>query len=124
MTEEFAVDYAEHLRTGKVWLEIIPDHLKWSFIATQQKVDLFLENTLGKQFDEGKRARVKSFIFRDTKSFEELVRKLWLAKLYFSECWSYLDGDDCKLFLVDDVIRDFSPVKGGWCPFCKNEVKQ
>ena len=122
---EFAKDYAEHVATGKVCLEFIPDHLKHSFIEIQKEVDRYLNKTLGGMFDDEKRVGIKKFIFRDTESFESLIRKLWLAKLYYPDYWSYLEaGDDLRMFLVDDMIRKYNPLRSGFCPFCKQEVKK
>jgi hypothetical protein len=126
--EELAKSYGEHLETGKLFLDIIPDHLKWSYMVVWRMVDETLKRNidLGKDTvfnaETRKYARMMRMIF-DVNDYPELIRNVYHAQLcYPEELGPTIDKDKGLVWLsLPQIINKSSPFRSTHCPVCRRE---
>jgi len=133
---KYAENYSEHKQTGRLYLEIIPDHLKWSFIGIYGVVVAQLsnvrnpdesidDNVFSRAYCADIKHKILKYIFEDTTDYPLLCNRLYSAKFIWPD---YLGGTvidgNLEVFSVYDVVMKYSPVNSDYCPFCRQERKE
>ena len=126
----YARDYGEQIRTGKLCLELIPDHYKWSFMRVWERIDhilrinLDLDNPDIFQTNQQRYAKIMRMIF-ETDSYDQLIRNVYHAKLLYQDELGpvILKGYGLDWLSLPNLVKETSPFNGNYCPCCKQRLR-
>ena len=128
---KYAKSYAEHVRTGKLFLEPIPDQVKWSFMKVWDAVDEQLRNNLDLDNDDefntqhNKYAKIMRIIF-ETTNYSKLIRKVYHTKLLYQEelGTAVTKGGSLEWLSLKDLVKNSSPFNDNHCPLCGHKEEE
>lgn len=122
----YAQNYSEQVETGKLWLEGVPDHYKWSFMKVWEALDKHMKRTMPIGQDLMRNTmnieRYKHIMnmIIDTSRYSELIRNVYHAKLLYPDELGYIEDDKEGLVWLSlpEIVRETSPYNSDYCPCC------